>query len=313
VRTRVAVLAAALLVTELLVTGCESAGGAGPASTTPPPPDGAVRVVNLNAAMGYRAGRGDPAGTDATAEDLDLLAGDIVGQRGDIANLQEMALPAARRLRTVLADRTGDEWQLNWAHVVPATFYPGKAKDEAPAYADVSSGNAQLVRIGDGVVRQRPITVDDANDDQGVVLPSGARAFQGTEITTDRGVVDVYNTHLALARQVPDAGRAEDVRAIQETTESRRNPAVVTGDFNQTVDVPDPSELTMAAIRAFTRDLGYTDVAADKGPTLDQKQPEKDSRRIDYIFVRGVATTDTVRFVSHESDHWGLATTIERS
>jgi endonuclease/exonuclease/phosphatase (EEP) superfamily protein YafD len=53
-------------------------------------------------------------------------------------------------------------------------------------------------------------------------------------------------------------------------------------------------------------------VAADLGPTIDQKQPEKDSRRIDYIFVRGARTSDTVRFVSHESDHWGLATNVEQ-
>jgi len=142
------------------------------------------------------------------------------------------------------------------------------------------------------------------------VLPSGGRAFLGTEITTAWGVFDVYNTHLSLARQVSDADRAVDVRRIQETTESRTNPAVVTGDFNQTVDVPDPSEQTMTAIRAFTGDYGYTDVAAGLGPTIDQKQPEDDSRRIDYILVRGVSATDPVRFVSHESDHWGLATTI---
>jgi endonuclease/exonuclease/phosphatase family metal-dependent hydrolase len=302
------VCAAVLVV--LFVAGCGTAGGSGPGT---PEHDGIVRVVNLNAAMGYRAGKGDPRGTDATRADLTLLAEDIVGQRGDIANLQEMALPAAHELRSILRDKTGDEWQLNWAHATNSTFYAGRSRTERPVYDNVSTGDAQLVRIGDGITGQRPITVDDAHDDQGIVLPSGARAFLGAEVTTARGTFDVYTTHLALARQVPDAVRARDVQRIQQTTESRTSPAVVTGDFNQTLDVPDPSTLTMAAIRAFVTEYGFTDVAKDKGPTIDQKHPRDDSRRIDYVFVRGVRATDTVRFTSHESDHWGLATTIERS
>jgi endonuclease/exonuclease/phosphatase family metal-dependent hydrolase len=298
---RLAVAALAVV----LLAGCGSASGAKPV-----PHDNVVRIVNLNAAMGYRAGRGDPGGTDATRADFGLLAQDIVNQRGDIANLQEMALPAAHTLASILRDKTGDEWQVNWAHATYSTFYAGKSRTERPVYDHVSTGDAQLVRIGDGIQAQRPITIDNANDDQGIVLPSGARAFLGAEITTGWGVVDVYTTHMALARQVPDAKRAEDVARIQRTTESRTNPAVVTGDFNQTLDVPDPSKLTMAAIEKFTHDYGYTDVAKDKGPTIDQKHPEQDSRRIDYIFARGVRTTDTVRFASHESDHWGLATTV---
>jgi hypothetical protein len=67
----------------------------------------------------------------------------------------------------------------------------------------------------------------------------------------------------------------------------------------------------VAAIRAFITDYGYTDVARDKGPTSDQKYRNRVHHRIDYILARGVATTDTVRFVSHESDHWGLATTLD--
>jgi endonuclease/exonuclease/phosphatase family metal-dependent hydrolase len=298
----------------LFATGCGAASGSGsaPAPTIPPNSDRIVRVVNLNAAMGYRAGKGDPAGTDATREDLVLLARDVVGNVGDVANLQEMALPAARELRTILREMSGDDWQLNWAHAANATFYPGKDRNESPAYDNVSSGNAQLIRIGDGITRQQPITVDDEHDDQGIMLPSGGRSFQGTEITLTNGtVVDVYNTHLSLARQNSDTIRATDIRRIQETTESRTNPAVVTGDFNQTVDVPDPSEQTMAAIQAYPRDHGYTDAAATLGPTIDQKHPEEDSRRIDYILTRDTPTTNTTRFASHESDHWGLATTID--
>lgn len=301
----------AVVLAAVLLTGCGTASGSGTTSIALPPPDDAVRVVNLNAAMGYRAGRGDPAGTDATHADLDLLAQDIVAQRGDIANLQEMVLPAARELAKILREKTGDEWQLNWAHADYGTYYAGRSRTERPVYERASSGNAQLVRIGDGIVRQSPITLDDADDDQGVVMPSGKRSFVGAEITTSWGVVDVYTTHMALARQVPDAERAADVHRIQQTTESRSNPAVVTGDFNQTIDMPnDPSRLTMSAITMFTDDYGYTDVARDKGPTIDQKHPEQDSRRIDYVFTRGLRATDTVRFASHESDHWGLATTI---
>jgi endonuclease/exonuclease/phosphatase family metal-dependent hydrolase len=79
---------------------------------------------------------------------------------------------------------------------------------------------------------------------------------------------------------------------------------VITGDFNQPVDVvPTPSPLTVAAIQAFTTRYGYTDAAKDKGPTID-------AERIDYVLTRGVTATDVVRFASHESDHWGLAATI---
>jgi endonuclease/exonuclease/phosphatase family metal-dependent hydrolase len=294
----------------LLVAGCSNASGAGSVvvSAGPPPPDDAVHVVNLNAAMGYRAGKGDPAGTDPTAEDLDLLARDIVNQGGDIANLQEMALPAARELQGILREKTGNEWQLNWCHAVPATFYPGKSRDERPAYDRVSSGNAQLIRIGDGIQRQKPLTLDDANDDQGIVLPSGARAFVGAEITTANGVIDVYTTHLALARQVPDEKRAADVRRIQDFAQSRPNPVILTGDFNQTID--EPNSETAAAIKDFMGKYGYTDAAAGAGVTIDQKHPEQDARRIDYILTHGVPVTDTKRFVSHESDHWGLTATI---
>lgn len=302
---------AVAMVAVVFVAGCGTASGSG--AKPPPPRDDVVRVVNLNAAMGYRAGRGDPAGTDATRADFDLLAQDIVNQRGDIASLQEMALPAAHTLASILREKTGNEWQVNWAHATNSTFYAGTSRTERPVYDNVSTGNAQLIRIGDGIQKQQPITLDNLHDDQGIVLPSGARAFQGTEITTGWGVFDVYNTHLALARQVPDAERAADVERIQQTTESRTTPTVMTGDFNQTLDVPDPSRLTMAAIERFTHDFGYTDAAKGKGPTIDQKHPKQDSRRIDYILTRGVQATNTVRFVSHESDHWGLAATIEPS
>lgn len=303
---------AAALVALLLVV-CSTASGTHSITAAPAPPqtDCVVRVVNLNAAMGYRAGKGNPAGTDATIADLKLLARDILGQDGDIANLQEMALPAARQLREILREWTGNEWQLNWAHAVDATFYAGRSKSEPPVYDSVSSGNAQLVRLGDGITSQRPITLDDANDDQGILLPTGARAFQGAEITTCWGVFDVFNTHLTLAKQASDEDRAADVRRIQETTESRPDPVVMTGDFNQTLDASGPNPLTMAAIEAFTTDYGYVDVGVSLGPTIDQKHPAQDSRRIDYILVRSLNTSAPERFASHESDHWGLAVTIE--
>lgn len=312
--------AAVTAVVTALVAGCGASTPA-PASTnapttaptTAPNRVDSVRVVNLNAGMGYKNSPGDPRGTDATDEDIGFLADDILGQHGDIANLQEMALPAAERLRTVLGTRTGDEWRLNWAYTVHATYYAGKEPGEppSPGYENVPAGNAQLVRIGDGIRTQKPITVDGENDDEGIVLSSGGRSFVGAEITTARGVVDVYTTHLPVADRVPDGERAADVRNIQDVTESRANPVVLTGDLNQTVDDPDPSSLTQAAIQVFTREYGYTDLARDQGPTFDQKNPGTDTRRIDYILVRGVRARDTARFASHESDHWGLATTIE--
>jgi hypothetical protein len=133
--------------------------------------------LNLNAAMGHHMEAGDPRGTDATEEDYVLLADDIVSQRGDIANLQEMALPAAKRVAEILSKRTGDRWQLNWATSDKATYHAGKVEGEAQdtVYRDVPAGNAQLVRIGDGITAQKPITLDDQDDDQGIALPSERR------------------------------------------------------------------------------------------------------------------------------------------
>ena len=300
------------VVAALSVAACSDPEVAPPAQTTPPPSDNVVRIVNLNAAMGHHLEAGDPRGTDATEEDYVLLADDIVSQRGDIANLQEMALPAAERVAEILTKRTGDQWQLNWATSGKATYYAGKVKDKAQdtVYQNVPAGNAQLVRIGDGITAQKPITLDDQNDDQGIVLPSEGRSFVGAEITTAWGKVDVYNTHLALA-DVDDAVRARDVRLIQKTTESRPGPAVLTGDFNEVIDfAPGLPPMVVTALRAFVDEFGYTDVARDKGPTSDQKYKTRIHSRIDYILARGVDTTETVRFVSHESDHWGLATTL---
>jgi hypothetical protein len=103
------------------------------------------------------------------------------------------------------------------------------------------------------------------------------------------------------------------VRFIQETTESRPGPAVLTGDFNEVIDFAPgqpPNRQMVTALRAFVDEFGYIDVARDKGPTSDQKYKARIHSHIDYILARGIGTTETVRFVSHESDHWGLATTL---
>lgn len=296
----------------LVVAGCDSATPQpAPTPTTGSAKPDEVRIVNLNAAMGYKNGAGDPAGTDALTSDYELLAADILDQRGDVANLQEMALPASRELRTILEKKTGDKWELNFSFSGNATYYTGQKGESGPRpdYRDVPAGNAQLIRIGDGISGQKRLTPE-----RGVMLPSVGRSFVGAEITVAGEKVRVYNTHLALADQVADEVRAGDVRKIQEITEADDGPSVLTGDFNQTIDYvpgqPYPSPKTVDAIRAFMDTYGYADVARDKGPTSNEKRKFLGTKRIDYILARGVRTTDTVRFVSHESDHWGLATTI---
>lgn len=304
-----------------LVAGCDTASPEPTPTSTGAAEPGEVRIVNLNAAMGYKNSAGDSAGTDALTSDYELLADDILGQRGDVANLQEMALPASQELRTVLEKKTGDKWELNFSFSGNATYYTGQKGESGPRpdYRDVPAGNAQLIRIGDGITSQKPLTDDGKMDDgktkdQGIMLPSIGRSFVGAEITVPGGKVAVYNTHLALADQVADDVRAGDVLKIQEITEADSAPSVVTGDFNQTIDFvpgqPYPSPKTVDAIRAFMDTYGYADVARDQGPTSNEKRKFLGTKRIDYILARGVRTTDTVRFVSHESDHWGLATTI---
>lgn len=288
-------------------------------------PDTTVTIVNLNAAMGYEMGAGEPGGTDPTPEDLEYLADDILKQNADIANLQEMAKPAAEHLRGRLADRTGHKWELNWVHSGHADYRAGRAENEEPepGYRGASSGNAQLVRIGDGIRSQEPITVDCRDDDQGIILPSGGRSFGGARIVTERGVLDVYVTHLGREKDGSDEMRARDVERLQLFTEARTAPAVVTGDFNQVIDEVQgefghPHQATVGALQAFMTRYGYTDVARDKGPTSNQKKKDFAGadvplipQRIDFILARGVSTVGTARFESRESDHWGLVTTID--
>ncbi|SDM68392.1 endonuclease/exonuclease/phosphatase family protein [Allokutzneria albata] len=309
---------------------CVLAAATGCREDPPPPPDTSVTVVNLNAAMGFVMGPGEDQGTDATPEDLALLADDILKHPADVVNLQEMAVYAARDLRELLAGRTGAVWQLNWAHSDFADYYAGKEPGEAPVWKNASAGNAQLIRIGAGVRSQKPITVDGdrpaGEPDQGIMLPSSrkpnrGRSFQGAEIVTEHGVIDVYNLHLARAKDNSDEERARDVETIQRLTESRTNPAIITGDFNETIDLselyPGPHAYpgTFAALSAFMNTYGYTDVAKDLGATSN-RAPKHDvqklvSARIDYILARGLRTVETAKFASAESDHWGLVTTVE--
>ncbi len=288
----------------------------------PPPPasDGIVTVVNLNAAMGFKMGKGQSRGTNAKAEDLEKLADDILKQDGDVANLQEMAKPAAKEVARILKRRTGREWLLNWAGSGQNDYYRGEDEHEKPVYPQASSGNAQLVQIGDGVVSQRPLTIDtvpdsDKQQDQGILLQSGNRSFLGAEITTERhGIVDVYNTHLARAKDETDEDRTKDIAQLQTRTESRRNPVVLTGDFNLEIDGKgeDGSPLTVAAVRSFMERYGYADVCKEFGGTSNFQFPERvlTPNRIDFILVRGVATHGSAKFESHRSDHWGLVTRV---
>ncbi|WP_086827944.1 endonuclease/exonuclease/phosphatase family protein [Allokutzneria sp. NRRL B-24872] len=296
----------------------------------PPPPGASVTVVNLNAAMGFQMKKGEKGGTNATPEDIALLAEDVLKHPADIANLQEMALPAARELREVLAKRTGAVWELNWAHSTFADYYAGKDPAEAPVWRNVSAGNAQLIRIGAGVRSQKPITVDGdrpgGEPDQGIMLPSSkepdrGRSYQGAEVVTEHGTIDVYNLHLALAKDNTDEERARDVETIQRFTESRTNPAIITGDFNEELDSSDPNSgehhfpKTYAALMAFMDTYGYADVARRLGVTSN-RQPQYELQklmrvRIDYILARGLRTQGTAKITSTKSDHWGLVTTVE--
>jgi endonuclease/exonuclease/phosphatase family metal-dependent hydrolase len=226
-------------------------------------------------------------------------------------------------------------WELNWAHSGKATYYPGLDPNEGPSdgFDDVPSGNAQLIRLGAGIRSQRAITIDGQQPlpglppDQGIELGSKGRSFMGATIITERGAVDVYNTHLALPKDASDARRVQDVEQIQTFTEARSDPAVITGDFNEVIDFAagrqgEPANPVRDALRSFMSEYGYTDVAREKGPTSNQKKRkvtvagrDTDMRlprhRIDFILARGVPTRDTARFESHESDHWGLVTTID--
>lgn len=284
---------------------------------TPPvtvaPAATSVTVVNLNAAMGYHLRPGDPAGTDATAADFADLADDILRQNGDIANLQEMAEPAAKHLRQILADRTGQQWAMNWASSGTADYYEGKSPDERPKgeYAGARAGNAQLIRFGYGITTHVATT-----GESGHKLLSGGRSYGGVRLNTADGrELEVYVTHLARDKDATSIERVADIRVIQDFLKERKGPVVLTGDFNESMDVPagGPTESVIRALNEFTTRHGFTDVGHDLGSTSNQKgiAAQLEGRlRIDYILTRDLPTLDTTRFVSHQSDHWGLTTTL---
>ncbi|MEU6642781.1 endonuclease/exonuclease/phosphatase family protein [Saccharomonospora sp. NPDC046836] len=296
---------------------------------TPPvtvaPAATSVTVVNLNAAMGYHMGAGDPAGTDATAADFADLADDLLRQNADIANLQEMAKPAAEHVQQLLADRTGQRWALNWATSGKATYYEGKSAGEGPpdGYANALAGNAQLIRIGYGVQTQSSTTGDAGTmlepsmqqPDDPKEPPTG-RSYCGVALTTADGrTLEVYVTHLARDKDAESVKRVADIRQLQEFLAKRTVPVVLTGDFNESMDVPGggPTESVIRALNEFTTRQGFTDVGSDLGTTSNEKGPAaqlEGTLRIDYILTRDLPTVDTMKFVSHQSDHWGLVTTL---
>jgi endonuclease/exonuclease/phosphatase family metal-dependent hydrolase len=272
-----------------------------------------VTVVNLNAAMGYHLAKGDPAGTDATAADFADLADDLLRQNADIANLQEMAEPAAEHLRRIMAERTGQDWAMVWASSGTADYYEGKSPAENPpaGYAGARAGNAQLIRLGYGIT-----TYVRTTGKAGHKLPSGGRSYGGVWLSTADGrELGVYVTHLARDKDAQSVERVADIRVIQEFLAKRAEPVVLTGDFNESTDVPGggPTESVVRALNEFTTRLGFTDVGHDLGNTSNEKGRAaalEGTLRIDYILTRDLPTFDAVRFVSHQSDHWGLATNL---
>jgi hypothetical protein len=99
-----------------------------------------VTVLNLNAAMGFELKPDNPAGTDATPEDIGRLADDILKHPADVVHLQEMAVNAARDLRTLLSERT--------PQLAPHRHYNGPGSRFSPAWAKKTSIRSGRCRGG---------------------------------------------------------------------------------------------------------------------------------------------------------------------
>ena len=200
-----------------------------------------------------------------------------------------------------------------WASSGTADYYEGKPGEETPppGYAGARAGNAQLVRLGYGIA-----TYVGTTGKAGHKLPSGGRSYGGVWLSTADGrELGVYVTHLARDKDAQSVDRVRDIRVVQEFLAKRSEPVVLTGDFNESMDVPagGPTESVVRALNEFTTRGGFTDVGRDLGNTSNEKGPAaalEGTLRIDYILTRDVPTLDTARFVSHQSDHWGLATTL---
>ena len=131
-----------------------------------PPNDNIVRVVDLNAAMGFRAARRPGRHRRHPAGPRHCSPTTSSASAATSRTCRRWHCPP-RRLRTILREKTGDDWQLNFAFTGDATFFTGRQGRDDPAGTTATSrtGNAQLIRIGDGISSQRPLTDDGKRHD----------------------------------------------------------------------------------------------------------------------------------------------------
>jgi endonuclease/exonuclease/phosphatase family metal-dependent hydrolase len=234
--------------------------------------------------------------------DPDDWAPVVADLRPDVVGLQEVCAGEAQRL----ADLLGDEHDLDYEVAVGGARearYPGC---EPTAAGPASFGQAVLSRV--------PLR-DAAN----TALPDGGgvdepRAFLSVVLDAPGGPVRLLTTHITIGPGAEEdaatgarrtALQAEQVEVVARAAAAGERVLVV-GDLNM---VPGDPRL------AVLHEAGLREVDAERNAATSNNRPDRPGspaeRKLDHVFVRGLAPVDAPRTLwVPSSDHRPLVATL---
>lgn len=276
----------------------------------PAPGAGNVRVMTWN--LGQGASFTNGGGVDH--HQLDTVARDIADSGADVVMVQEIYRNDLTTLERELEAATGRE--------VYVTFSDASTKhrfDERNPFSIFRAAAGE--DFGNAVISFAP--QEEIVDQQLTHDGDEGRTVLGVEIDVGGQPVRLYTTHVTsqgtqevlpetgpptgtttttLPGDVPPPEPAPTIHDPQVAqigevfaTADGDGPMILGGDFNVALDASRPSAAT---INTFD-DFGYTDAAADAGPTSDQGE----GRRIDYVFTEGVDVVRSYVMEAGPSDH----------
>jgi endonuclease/exonuclease/phosphatase family metal-dependent hydrolase len=206
------------------------------------------------------------------------LAAEIAASAPQVVGLQESSTGQVERIRTLLRNRHGLDYHVEYGTVLHRWGRCGGAPWKPGGY-------------GEAILSAAPMT-----DAVAVEYPDGGsedRGYMAVTTTVGGRELRVFNTHLAERRQ--ESVRAKQVDVLAKVV-ARYDRAVVMGDFNA---VPYAAELD--AMWPLVKDADPRCGPSAGGtcePTTDWHS------RFDYVFLRGVgASGHRVRASTHSDHH----------
>ncbi|MEA2519263.1 MAG: hypothetical protein QOF49_1343 [Chloroflexota bacterium] len=279
-----------------------------------------LRVVTWNIRAAIGPGEPFPPAwwRHVRADRLERIATVLTELDADVATLQEVAFMTPDG---AVHDQPADLARMTGRHVRYAAVhaFPLVEPDSQRAIGMASWGNAILTRapLSDGFARGlRQPADDDVVETQGAIDPwsGGPHPLIGVRYAdTDPGhrerrcvvggrlvgpiAATVATTHLTYIGRAQRRVQAADVAATLAERAAADEPAVLTGDFNASIDAPELADL----------DGGFVDAFAAVGvSTDDPRRRSNGPQRIDHVRVRGL-TVEACRVATEAgdaSDHW---------